>query len=227
MGWLSVARLEVLNFKPFHFDILDHTWVTNTKFQQQQHARMELFLCLVLSMVFLLSTLLLLCAHEYVEASEDDRVFEKSPVLKCFVRVQKALHARFEPGVAVSCGITAEAVESEVAEFTNTDSASLTDIRPTPFTLYRLHFFVDADNVSDDHVVFLLAARTAIYTFHSYSGILPPRIEKTTWLWLRQAQRMCLAHDTAAWNRIFNLGSQPPVFTAPATISCHCSFAVL
>lgn len=187
-----------------------------------------LFLSFLLLLLLPCAGILAALAWDYLEAGEDDRVFGQSPVLRYFFQVQTDLLKRHGHGVAVPCGVTAEAVESGVEEFTNTQFSSLTDILPTPFTLYRLHFFIDTDNVSDDHVVFLLAGRTALYIFHSYNDILSPRIEKTTWMWLRQAQRMCVTHDTDAWIRVFRLSSQPPVFVkSDATISCHCSYTVL
>ena len=144
--------------------------------------------------------------------------------MRHFSEVRRRLGTKFGAGVPVECGVTAEAVESDF-EFENVDSLSA--ITPCASSMYRLHFEVDADNISDDHVLFAYAEKDCLIMLHSYAGIHPVRMERRKWEWITRAVRMCETNNAKEWIRLFSLQRTPPKFLMPMNISCHCSKAYL
>ena len=138
-----------------------------------------------------------------------------------FNAVRRLLRAKFGAGAVLECGITAEAAESDF-KFENIDS--LAAIKPCASAMYRLHFEVDADNISDDHVVFLWATTDEyVILLHSYAGVHPVRMERWKWNWLSRAALMCESSNAVEWILLFSLQRNPPKFLKPMSITCHCS----
>ena len=139
--------------------------------------------------------------------------------------VRRQLRAEFGAGVPIPCGKTAEAVE---ACFTFDALPSLAAVVPCPTSLYRLHFEIDAENISDDHVVFAVVdGFNGATIFHSYTNIHPVCVRRVPLAWLEDAQAMLVDEDgsktTHTWSRLFELHRAPPFFEPPVSVSCHVS----
>ena len=142
-----------------------------------------------------------------------------------FSVTRRRLREEFGPGVPIPCGVTAEAVE---AQFVFNTLPSLLDVKECPATVYRFHFEIDADNVSDDHVVFAVCNTKCLLLFHSYANQHPVRVERVKRrAWLKCIAAMCEENSANAWLRVFNLQERSILFVEPVSISCHCSFSNL
>ena len=141
-----------------------------------------------------------------------------------FSTVRRRLRAKFGPGIAIPCGTTAEAAE---ADFVFETLPSLADVLPCPRCFYRLHFELDAENISDDHVVFAAVDMTSTTILHSYTHIHPVRIQHVRPDWLEDAADMVSVSRqnnlVETWIRLFQLEKAPPAIILPATVTCHVS----
>ncbi len=143
-----------------------------------------------------------------------------------FVDVQDMLETRYGRGTPVPCGVTAEAVEGDL-EFVNGDFPVQGGVAGDGKVLYRLHFEIDADNISDDHVVFLVKAGHQWISMHSYAQFHPAIISVHDDEWLDAIARMVATQDPQQWIHLFRLNPDRVEFVAPVTISHHVSRAIL
>lgn len=133
--------------------------------------------------------------------------------------VQTALQYRFGNN-PIPCGVTAADVENSVSsQFT---TCSLSDICPEAKSLvFRLHFELDADNVSIDHVLFLVPAEDGLHLLQSYVDQRPVTVEMVPWRWLDDLGDMLHKQDASMWCSAFRVTHA--TFCAPLVISCHSS----
>lgn len=139
------------------------------------------------------------------------------------MEVRDRLKFIYGPTKVLPCGVTAGMIERDV-QFVD---AAFDDIFQAVHLgrLFRLHFEIDADNVSQDHVMFVVPLTAYVFTLQSYFGVHTCKIDLRPYFWLRQAKRMVCSKDAQLWSRVFDLPEEAEVFEPPVAISCHVSVA--
>lgn len=143
-----------------------------------------------------------------------------TPLGKFCEHVTRALLKQYGCVDCLPCGILAEAVETRV----HFEACKVTDIMLQGLwtrQLYRLHFEIDADNVSNDHVIFMVPFQDFVVVFHSYVDEFPPQLSRKSWKWFQGLMHMVHTNNAAQWNR--NFGVHHPAFQHPCSVSCHVS----
>lgn len=156
------------------------------------------------------------------------RNLTRSPVpvtraTKLFQNALRDLELKHGAGVAIPCGDTAEYIEKHVV-FTNCLDSELAPASIHTSKLFRLHFEVDADNVSNDHVVFLIAFPDYALILHSYIDELPVTIERRPWSWVYNLQAMVRRNDASQWTSLFGINPARSRFVPPYVVHCHYSY---
>jgi hypothetical protein len=149
---------------------------------------------------------------------------QSSAAVALFGDVAAALADVHKNGEPVPCGTTAEAVEDRVLFV----DSSFKDVCRFKFRdgrfVFRLHFEIDADNVSNDHVLFVVPFKNCVVVLSSYVNAHPATVQFRSWRWLGQLDLMVKRADADAWKALFEVTD---VFVAPVSMCCHVSVAML
>ena len=150
---------------------------------------------------------------------------KESPAVLFFELMAAAITEGNSSGTAaVACGTTAECVEGRLTFH----DASLCDVFKPAYrngrAVFRLHFEIDADNVSQDHVLFLTPCKHCVVVLSSYVDVHPATVHLHSWNWASQLSNMVIAADAALWNVVFDVSD---AFDMPVSVSCHVSVAVV
>lgn len=148
---------------------------------------------------------------------------QHSPAVVLFSQVAATL-GECHGKSAVPCGTTAECMEDRVLF----NDSSFADITKPGFrngrTIFRLHFEIDADNVSNDHVLFVAPFHNCVVVLSSYIHAHPATVQIRGWRWLMQLDSMVKGADSEAWNALFEVVDE---FVQPVSMCTHVSVAVI